>query len=251
MLTPFLLGAALSALCFYITGTVSPNSSYARRTIRRIVKTSDILAVLQPGKSVVGLPGMKENTSVFVRERDGELLLDVRIQEPLENNGMRDIKAKSARVFQNTNGTVRLEMDDVTISPLRDDRPGTGQAEHVVYTIGDEIVDKDQLPPRRIKDLVSTDLEASIEKGRQTIQKTRLGILESEIRIQRIEGVLADAKAELAATQALLAVSAPLSPENHLNPENPQKHLNPENPITTEFPTNIVTSETSEYQIMA
>ncbi len=161
MLTPFLLGIALSAICFHITGSVAPESSYARRTFRNIIKTSDVLAVIQPGKSIAGLPGLGPDTSVFVGTRTNEWLYNVRIQEPLKNGGgIRDIKAESAHVMQQTNGTVRLEMYKVVMSPLAENRPGVGQAESINYILGDDYSSTTELPPRRIKDMPSRELDA-------------------------------------------------------------------------------------------
>ena len=217
MLTPFLLGIALSLASFYITGVVSPNSSYARRTFRRIVKTSDILAIIEPGKSIVGVPGMPDNSSLFVQSRDGDMLYDVRILEPLPEGGMRDIKAKEVYVVQNTNGTVLLQMHDATISPLRlkgRGELGVGQAEYFEYTVGDELENRDEPPPRRIKDLVSADLEKRISETYRTIDKTREDIDNNLIRISQISNVLEEARAAYAVTQALLAAEAAnLSPE--------------------------------------
>ena len=217
MLTPFLLGIALSLASFYITGVVSPNSSYARRTFRRIVKTSDILAIIEPGKSIVGVPGMPDNSSLFVQSRDGDMLYDVRILEPLPEGGMRDIKAKEVYVVQNTNGTVLLQMHDATISPLRlkgQGELGVGQAEYFEYTVGDELENRDEPPPRRIKDLVSADLEKRIAETYRTIDKTREDIADNLTRISMISNALEEARAAYAVTQALLAAeTAALPPE--------------------------------------
>ena len=221
MLTPFLLGIALSLASFYITGVVSPNSSYARRTFRRIVKTSDILAIIEPGKSIVGVPGMPDNSSLFVQSRDGDMLYDVRILEPLPEGGMRDIKAKEVYVVQHTNGTVLLQMHDATISPLRlkgQGELGVGQAEYFEYTVGDELENRDEPPPRRIKDLVSADLEGSIVRNTDLINRTRQDITDNLIRISQISNALEEANATLAATQALIAAEAEITPVPHDQP---------------------------------
>ncbi len=170
MLTPFLLGIALSGICFYITGSVAPESAYARRTFRTIIKTSDVLAVIQPGKSIAGLPGLGPDTSVFVGSQTNDWLYNIRIQEPLKNGGgIRDIKAESAHVIQQTNGTVRLEMYKVTMSPLAENRPGVGQAESVNYILG-EYATKAELPPRRIKDTPTRELVANLKGHRDHVQ---------------------------------------------------------------------------------
>ena len=207
MLTPFLLGIALSAICFHITGSVAPESAYARRTFRNIIKTSDVLAVIQPGKSIAGLPGLGPDTSVFVGTRTNDWLYNVRIQEPLKNTGgIRDIKAESAHVIQQTNGTVRLEMFKVVMSPLSENRPGVGQAESVNYILGDDYASKTELPPRRIKDTPSRELDVAL-KGRwdhvQGLEK-RIRELSSELVAETL--ALDSATAQL---ESLRAVGEP------------------------------------------
>ncbi len=193
MLTPFLLGIALSAVCFYITGVVAPNSAYARRTIRRIVKTTDVLAVLEPGKSIAGIPGMPPDTSVFVRERDGDLLLDVRIQEPLKSGIIRDIKAREARVVQQTNGTVRLEMRDVTMVPFSERIPTAGWTESLDRIIGDALPDPEKLPERRVKDLVSTALERRTRRIRERLDESYQKLSENRQNLQEYADESSDA----------------------------------------------------------
>lgn len=222
MLTPFLLGISLSALSFYINGVVAPNSGYARRVVRKIVKTSDILAVLQPGKSIANIPGMPPNASVFIRDREEDVLLEIRIQEPLPNGGLRDIKAREARIFQNTNGTVRLEMKDVIFSPLQENRPGTGQAESLTYVIGDKLAHADQNPPRRIKDLISTDLQLAIQSNTTAIADTKRSIQGNTEVIAELEANLQKALSE--ATPELLASLEQLAAEQAQKPVDSTEH---------------------------
>ena len=225
MLTPFLLGIALSAASLYITAVVSPNSAYGRRTIRRIVKTSDFLAIIQPGKTVTGIPGMPPDTSVFVRARlqkpgtnalgaaeMQDVLEDVRILEPMKNGAMRDIRAGEARVFQNTNGTVRLEMSNVTISPLHEDRPITGQAEWIAYTVG-EAQNIEAAPSRRVKDMPSGDLLLSIAATNGAIAQVSQNILDNRARIRNVQAEGTSARAGFAGKLALLASGQSPSPE--------------------------------------
>ena len=180
MLTPFLLGVVLSLVCLYITAFVAPESAYARRTFRNVIKTSDVLAVIQPGKSIAGLPGLSADTSVFVGTRTNDWLYNVRIQEPLKNGGgIRDIKAESAHVIQQTNGTVRLAMYKVVMSPLAENRPGVGQAESINYILGDDFSSKSELPPRRIKDMPAGALDEELQKCVQHITGLRSRIADT------------------------------------------------------------------------
>ena len=208
MLTPFLLGIALSAICLHITGAIAPESAYARRTFRNIIKTSDVLAVIQPGKSIAGLPGLGPDTSVFVGTRTNDWLYNVRIQEPLKNSGgIRDIKAESAHVIQQTNGTVRLEMFKVVMSPLSENRPGVGQAESVDYILGEDYSSKNELPPRRIKDTPSRELNADLQGRREHVQglEKRIRELASELVAETL--ALDSATAQLKSLRAASAAT--------------------------------------------
>lgn len=200
MLTPFLLGAALSGICLHISNTVSPDSSYARRTFRRIVKASDVMAVIQPGKAIVGVPGLKPNTSIFVGSRTNEWLYNVRIREPLKNAvGTRTIKAESAHVIETTNATVVLEMFKIVASPLLEDQPGAvGQAETLSYVLADDLSDKSEPPARRIKDQHTSELARRRQDIVEHIAGLESRIAETEPELAPVEFALAEAEARLA-----------------------------------------------------
>ena len=215
MLTPFLLGILLSVVCLFITARVAPDSSYARKTFRRIIKTSDVLAVIQPGKSIAGLPGLTPDTSVFVGTRTNDWLYNVRIQEPLKKTqGVRDIRADSAHVVQQTNGTVRLEMFRVTMSPLQEDHPGVGQAERFLYILGDDLSNHSEAPVRRVKDMRSD----ALREERRLTEEHIAGLLE-RIPVRSMEKVRAEeAVADMEALRAQLAAQASLAPSDQTTP---------------------------------
>ena len=218
MLTPFLLGIVLSGVCFFINGRVAPDSSYARKTFRRIVKTSDVLAVIQPGKSISGLPGLAPDASVFVGSRTNDWLYNVRIQEPLKkSSGMRDIRADSAHVVQQTNGTVRLEMFRVTMSPLQEDHPGVGQAERFQYILGDDLSNRSEAPVRRVKDMRT---DALLEERRLTEEHIAGLLVRIPVRTmekERAEDAVADMEAQrerlVAQASELLELAVPATKE--------------------------------------
>ena len=219
MLTPFLIGIGLSGLCLYITAEVAPESAYARRTFRNVIKTSDVLAVIQPGKSIAGLPGLGKDTSVFVGVRTNDWLYNVRIQEPLKNGGgIRDIKADSAHVIQQTNGTVRLELYKVVMSPLSESQPGVGQADSVHYILGDEFATKSELPARRIKDMPARALENELKTCQTHVAGLEKRIRETAPTLAKKEEYLAVAMAQLASLREASAPALETAPGEAMAP---------------------------------
>lgn len=158
MRMPVLLSVLFSLVCLHLNGTLAPDSSYARRTIRRQVGAADLLAVIQPGKFIDEFPGVR----FFVGARDGANLRDVRIWETMRTFKTREIKAKHATISMEGR-LVRLEMFDVTVDPIREDRPGILHADRFERTLSDE-PDKAQsgMPAHRVKDRQSEELLADV-----------------------------------------------------------------------------------------
>jgi lipopolysaccharide export system permease protein len=158
MRMPLGVAAVLTLLCLHLNGTVAPNSSYARRCIRYRVKASDLLTLIQPGKFVDDFPGYR----LFVGSREGEELRDLRILETLKSGALRETKAQRAFLSEEE-GRLRLEMFQVSMDPVQEDRPGAGTAERMVLLVGEQ---KDSAAPirlnRRVKDKLSDDLVAEI-----------------------------------------------------------------------------------------
>lgn len=119
MRTPVLLSLTLSAVCFWINGNVSPEAALLRSERRHDFKFTDVTALLEPGTwTQVG------EHEIYVSRRDAERLLDLRVNETMSNGKLREIRAASAVVSTNGQGAATLEMADVTIDPVREDRPG-------------------------------------------------------------------------------------------------------------------------------
>lgn len=123
MRTPVLLSLFLSSVCFWINGNVSPEASMLRAERRHDFKFTDVTALLEPGTwTQLG------RHDIYVSRRDAETLLDLRVNETMDNGGLREIRAASAVVSTNAAGVATLEMSDVTIDPVREDRPGIMRA---------------------------------------------------------------------------------------------------------------------------
>lgn len=162
MRMPLAVATLLTVLCLHINGTVSPDSAYARRSIRYRVKASDLLTLIQPGKFVDDFPGYR----LYVAGREGEELRDLRILETLKSGALREIKAQRALLSEEA-GRVRLEMFQVAMDPVQEDRPGAGTAERMVLLVGEQ---RDAAQPirlnRRTKDRLSSDLLATLATAR-------------------------------------------------------------------------------------
>ena len=124
MRTPALLAVLLSLLCLHVNDNVTPDASYSRAQRRNDFKANDIMALLEPRTWIeVGA------YSLFIARRDGETLQDLRVNEPLPNGKVREIRAATAYVATNGEGRAFLHMSDVTIDPWREDEPGMSHAE--------------------------------------------------------------------------------------------------------------------------
>jgi lipopolysaccharide export system permease protein len=176
MRMPILLSVLLSLVCLHLNGTLAPDSAFARKNIRRQVSAADLLAVIQPGKFIDEFPGVR----FFVGARNGSELSDVRILETTRSLKTREIKAQRA-VITMEGKRVRLEMFNVTVDPVYEDRPGVGHAERAVRILSDE-PDKSRpdAAQRRIKDRQSEDLlaEVLIARDAPPDPANKLGVIE-------------------------------------------------------------------------
>ena len=159
MRTPVLLAALLALLCLHVNNNVSPEAAYTRALRRKAFKAKDAMALLEPRRWI----DMGEY-DVFVARRDGEELLDLRVNQPLPGGRMREIRAATAHVATNGEGRAFLSMSDVTIDPWRDDEPGMSHAETWQLPLAalagydDSRAGRDREPPRRAKDMRTWEL---------------------------------------------------------------------------------------------
>jgi len=149
MRTPVLIGLLLSVFCLHLNNNISPDSAYARSSTRRKLRASDLTALIEPGKFVkVGHRG------VYVGKRHGDTLTDLRITETTPDGEMRELRAREAILFT-TNEVASLDMRDVTWEHMPGELPGVGEADRIIYMIGDFDDDneaRNTARPRRVKD---------------------------------------------------------------------------------------------------
>ncbi len=154
MRMPLMISVLLSLWCLHLNGSVAPNSAYARRDFRYRVKASDLLALIEPGRFVDDFPGY----TFYVKSRRGEELSELRILETMKSGQLREIKAQRALISEDQ-GRIRLEMFNVIMDPVQEDRPGVGHADRAIRFLG-EVLDPSQRVAlnRRVKDRLSEDL---------------------------------------------------------------------------------------------
>ncbi len=123
MRTPVLFAALMSLVCLHVNDNVSPDAAYSRALRRKTFKATDVMALLEP-RTWIDMG----DYDIFVARRDGEILQDLRVNQPLPGGRTREIRAASAHVATNGEGRAMLMMTDVTIDPWRDDEPGMSHA---------------------------------------------------------------------------------------------------------------------------
>ncbi|MFA6814896.1 MAG: LptF/LptG family permease [Lentisphaeria bacterium] len=91
------LSGILSALCIWISFFVSPQCRYRSEEIRWSIMSSGPLSMIEPGV----VSDLSENTKIFIREKDGDLLRDVHLVIYNNNGGViKDVTAEYGMVIQ-------------------------------------------------------------------------------------------------------------------------------------------------------
>ena len=165
MRTPVLLAALLALVCLHVNDNVSPDAAYTRALRRKAFKAKDVMALLEPRTWI-----SMGDYDVFVARRDGEELLDLRVNQPLPGGRTREIRAASAFVATNGDGRAFLNMRDVTIDPWRDDEPGMSHAETwqlpLAALAGYDDRPGEREPARRAKDMPTWELVRDVAVAR-------------------------------------------------------------------------------------
>ena len=229
MRTPVLFAALMALVCLHVNNNVSPDAAYSRALRRKTFKATDVMALLEPRTWI----DMGEY-DIFVAKRDGEVLQDLRVNQPLSGGRTREIRAASAHVATNGEGRAMLMMTDVTIDPWRDDQPGMSHAAtwqlplSAISGRDDAPVRRGRGPVRRAKDLRTwelvrdvvvarrdppvrpSDLERLAELGRRAAEaREDVEHPESANRAAVSNAVVAAARSALFASDADLAALAP------------------------------------------
>lgn len=194
MRTPVLLAALLALVCLHVNNNVSPEAAYTRALRRKTFKAKDVMALLEPRTWI----DMGEY-AVFVARHDGETLLDLRVNQPLPDGRVREIRAATAHVATNGEGRAFLNMADVTIDPWRDDEPGMSHAATWQLPLAalagydDSPRSRGRQPARRTKDMRTWELvrDVAVARAYPPVRPS------DRARLARLEGRLAEARADV------------------------------------------------------
>ena len=117
MRMPLLLSTLLSFACLWVNDDVSPDASFSRSIRRHTFKAGDVTALIQPLEWFE-----TDDYSIYVSERRGNSLFDLRVKQPLPDGRLRDIRAAEA-VIRPADGDepARLDMRDVKIDTTSHD----------------------------------------------------------------------------------------------------------------------------------
>ena len=187
MRTPVLFAALMALVCLHVNDNVSPDAAYTRALRRKTFKASDVMALLEPRTWIA----MGEY-DIFIAKRDGEVLQDLRVNQPLSGGRTREIRAATAHVATNGEGRAMLMMTDVTIDPWRDDQPGMSHAEawqlplSAISGRDDSPASRGRNPVRRAKDLPTWALVRNVAVAIRhppvrPEDRERLAVLESRL----------------------------------------------------------------------
>ena len=111
MRMPLLLSLVLTFACLWVNDDVSPDAAFSRSIRRHAFRASDVTALIQPLEWLE-----TDDYSIYVSERDGNKLYDLRVKQPLPDGRTRDIRAVEAVIRQPADGPAWLDMRTVVIS---------------------------------------------------------------------------------------------------------------------------------------
>ena len=110
MRMPVLLSAFLAFACLWVNNDVSPDAAFSRSIRRHAFRASDVTALIQPLEWLE-----TDDYSIYVSERDGNRLVDLRVKQPMPDGRVRDIRAAEAIIRQPADGPAFLDMRNVKV----------------------------------------------------------------------------------------------------------------------------------------
>ncbi len=130
---PLLFTGLLAVLCLYSNHELEPRAHLARRSLAARVRQLALSTVIEEGRFVNRIPGV----SIYVRERQGDQLHDVRISDAREPGIRRSISAERAELRESADGGLRLELYNASITPVTADSNETAYAGRWILDLGD------------------------------------------------------------------------------------------------------------------
>jgi lipopolysaccharide export system permease protein len=117
---PIYFSLLLSVFCMVLHNNVVPYSHLRTRTILRDLKSINALDLIEEGRFIE----VNTNLQIYVGQKEGHLLLDVRLRE-FSEQGTRKIHAAEATAEPNDEtGMMTIMLRDVQLDPLSFEQPG-------------------------------------------------------------------------------------------------------------------------------
>lgn len=143
---PLLVGALLTAFCFYLNNEVTPPSHETRRRLTASAGVGVGLDMLEPGRFIEDFRNMK----IWFESRSGGWLSNVIIFDSSQPGLTREIRAERARAEARGDDIV-VDLYRVRVDPYQADRPGAATADRLTHVIPGALKMRKYEP--KIKDL--------------------------------------------------------------------------------------------------
>jgi len=117
---PLLLSLLLTAFCLYNNAELAPRSHLAQRHAVVRLGMESPFDLLDEGRCIQDFDGM----IVWIGRRNGPRLTNVRIYDLRTQGLRREIRAQFGTVRVATNSDLLIELQNVRVNPIFDDRPG-------------------------------------------------------------------------------------------------------------------------------
>ncbi|MEI6563544.1 MAG: LptF/LptG family permease [bacterium] len=133
MRQPVLFALLMSSVCLYLNAELIPESYHERREALRQLGMESPLQLIEEGRPIREFPGM----TFYIGSKRNTTLEDIIIyQSPQQTSPAREIRARTGTVgLTEDKKSLLIDLYDVRINPINDDRPGAGTASHFPYTI--------------------------------------------------------------------------------------------------------------------
>jgi lipopolysaccharide export system permease protein len=128
---PLLAAALLSGFCFFVNSELAPRGHYGQRAaILRLGRETPV-ELLEEGRFIQDFEGL----TLYLGRRKGSVLRNIRVYDLRRPGVKREIRAASGTVRTTPEGDLVLDLRDVRVDPLLDDRPGPAFCERWPVTI--------------------------------------------------------------------------------------------------------------------
>jgi lipopolysaccharide export system permease protein len=126
IIPPLAIGAVLAVACVIINDRIAPRAHFEQRRTGRELIAMASMELLEEGRFIRQFDGL----AIYVGRKNGANMETIRIYDSRTPGRLRTIDAASGTVRMGTNGTdIILELKQVQVDPVLEDRPGAGYME--------------------------------------------------------------------------------------------------------------------------